>query len=207
MAGRTLITNWYPAQTPQRQLENEYCLWKNIQSKQFSKIVLVNRGPIPKWVYAPQVTCLPVSFYPTFDTLFGIAQGYPPGVFVVANTDIFFDDTIREADNMGVGEVFCVSRFERVKRRWELYRNHKCSQDTWIFKNRSIADKIFCNFRMGTLGCDNRLAWELDNAGYQVSNPALKLHTHHVHFSQQRYMDRKNTNDVVPPPYKLVSAL
>jgi hypothetical protein len=42
------------------------------------------------------------------------------------------------------------------------------SFDTYIFKPKVNVDLSKCNFKFGTLGCDNRIAYEIKKAGYIV---------------------------------------
>jgi hypothetical protein len=59
---------------------------------------------------------------------------------------------------------------------------------------------------MGVAGCDNRLAYELEQAGFIVINPSLSIKTYHLHLTNIR----NNINEVgqniiiIPPPYKMV---
>lgn len=204
---RRLILNWYEAQTPQRRLENEFCLYKNLNSGLFGSFFFWCRSPLPAWVKTDKrVQVLESTAYPTFKDL--IINGFDiRSLNVLCNTDIYFDNTLLLADNYHPGQVACISRWERHHRKWSLYQNHKVSQDTWIFKGRptnEFSSKL--NFRIGTLGCDNRIVHEVLAQGWQAINPALSIRTYHVHFSQQRYMSRSNTQDVVPPPYQRLPA-
>ncbi len=59
---------------------------------------------------------------------------------------------------------------------------------------------------MGKLGCDNRLAHELEKAGYTVVNPSLTVQCWHLHNKNERgynILDRPPAT-VVQPPYKNV---
>lgn len=203
---RNLIINWYKAQTHQRQLEIEYCLWKNLNSGLFDKFFFWCRAPLPSWVRITKHMTIEYSQkYPTFTDL--IVNGFRSShTNIVCNTDIYFDQTLELVPKLA-NQVVCLSRWERSKKRWSLYKNHKCSQDTWIFQGRVQHELAYrLNFRMGMLGCDNSIVHHVLQAGYKAINPALAVRSYHVHFSQQRYMQRVNPEDVVPPPYVLLPA-
>ncbi|WPT11388.1 hypothetical protein PSENEW3n2_00000826 [Picochlorum sp. SENEW3] len=57
------------------------------------------------------------------------------------------------------------------------------------------------NLTLGKPGIDNRLAYELLKAGYQVSNPSKSITSWHVHGTNIRDYSHL---DVVPPPYAIV---
>jgi hypothetical protein len=62
---------------------------------------------------------------------------------------------------------------------------------------RSIA----APFTMGILGCDNRLAYLLSEAGYRLSNPGRSIRAIHLHRSEVRRY-RQGRQNLVPGPYK-----
>jgi hypothetical protein len=204
---KVLYQNWYYAQTSQRRWENEFVLAKNIESGLFNQIVMYCRCPLPRW--ARNQVCGVSWSYPTFKDFFNICQS--DSINIIANTDIYFDETLnRLSEQNGVqsgNSVVCLSRWERKNRVWSVYRNHRQSQDAWMFKGilpTRLIDE--CDFRIGTLGCDNRLVYTFQKYGYITLNPAFTIKAKHVHFSNHRYMVRANKDDVVPPPYLLLPA-
>ena len=74
------------------------------------------------------------------------------------------------------------------------------SQDVWAFKGavREIQDSTFTT---GKRGCDNRIAFLIDQAGYNITNPCFKIKAYHYHVTEKRnYFDK----EVIQPPYKLI---
>jgi len=61
-----------------------------------------------------------------------------------------------------------------------------------------LAKRAF-DFALGRPGCDNRLAWLLENAGYELFNDPLTVKTYHVHRSQRRSYNNKT--DMVKGPW------
>jgi hypothetical protein len=56
---------------------------------------------------------------------------------------------------------------------------------------------------MGIAGCDNRLAYELQEAGFQVYNPSKTIQTFHLHDIPIRTFV-ENVIERIPPPYLLL---
>jgi hypothetical protein len=60
----------------------------------------------------------------------------------------------------------------------------------------------FCNFFLGIPGCDNRIAFELNSAGYVLSNPATKIQAIHYHRSDLHNYDGKTLK--IQRPYLFI---
>lgn len=137
----------------------------------------------------------PVSGRPTFAELFAVANRLtaPDDINVIANTDVSFDDTIRAADdNLDIGECWALSRDD----------NHSAdSQDAWVFYGPIIVPPE-CDFAAGIPGCDNRLAFLLDQVGYRLTNPCHTVRVRHHHASGIRRYHRRF--DLVRGPYKMI---
>jgi len=79
------------------------------------------------------------------------------------------------------------------------------SQDTWIFMG-GVPQISGADFTLGKAGCDNSIAYMLEQSGYNVLNPSRTIKTYHLHLTNIR-----NYTDVVghaieriQPPYKLL---
>jgi len=168
------------------------------------------------------------------------ASGCGEDVIVIANADIYFDESSKFFEQIELGQFWALSRWENG----ELW-NRRDSQDVWVFRGEAPkALNLEClsaaggagavpskcgadasgayspitarnhpgsggeNFRIGDyfigcVGCDNRIAWEFEQAGYQVSNPSKTIRCHHLHASGIRaVVDRSKW--LVPPPYKVL---
>jgi hypothetical protein len=84
----------------------------------------------------------------------------------------------------------------------EIYHNHDRSQDVWIWKNilKNYEDKE-CNFTLGKLGCDNKIAYIFHQMGYKVLNPSLEIITYHLHKEEN---DRLYERKWLPGPYMFI---
>jgi hypothetical protein len=107
------------------------------------------------------------------------------------------------------GDAWCIGRYEiplaspllpwTIRRRpFPLLRDD--SQDCWIIRGKP-AGGMWLDFAQGLLGCDNRLAYELQNAGYVVHNAMDRIKLYHLHTQKVRaYTEQQR----VPEPYLLV---
>ncbi len=152
----------------------------------------------------------------TFTELFAMCK---PGVInILANSDIF---TNRKA--LALMEVYYMADLEaRASHCMALSRYdvlpdgttklwaHADSADTWVFYG--VPPVMDIPWTMGMPGIDNRVAYELRNAGLTVINPSKTIQTFHQHQVQWRsYLvdpeGRPRTNDTiwrVPGPYAMV---
>lgn len=131
---------------------------------------------------------------------------YPDSYVIVANGDIFFNDTL-----------FKLTHYEQWKSvffaltRWNVqddnttlllegfgpYIPNTMSADCWIFKTPFSAPLDTDSIFLGSEGCDNKLANVMQKAGYLVKNPCLSLQTCHLHQSQIRhYKDEKAKSNI-----------
>lgn len=122
---------------------------------------------------------------PKFHDLIKFANGFSQNIYkIIANTDIYFDDTLAKAQKIEDNQVFCLTRWDlKESGVIEFYSNFK-SQDSWIFRN-TLPENIG-NYFLGVPGCDNRLAGELKNYGYKVNNPSLSIRSIHLHTTAKR---------------------
>lgn len=116
---------------------------------------------------------------------------------IIANTDIYFNASLKFALSLKNNQVYCLGRWD-VKDSGEInfYPNFK-SQDAWIF--RDILPENIGNYCMGIPGCDNRLAHELKDNGFNILNPSLSIQAIHLHKTGLR--NYKKSIDKIVGPY------
>lgn len=122
----------------------------------------------------------------TYRDLFAYANRELPGRrVIIANADIFFDNTLSRLNGHSLaGQLICLSRWDlHSDGSWRLFE-FDSSQDAWIFQ--SPVPDFHCDFHLGILGCDNRLAWEAERAGLVLSNPSRSIRAYHLHSSGVR---------------------
>lgn len=132
---------------------------------------------------------------PTFSELFALTKDYPNDINCFCNSDIYFED---------VGLLHSIKPDECYALTRDDLRNTvhaRGAQDAWIF--RGEVRSIKANFTMGMWGCDNHLAWLIQNAKYKVKNPCLSIKIVHLHKEDNRVHKRTKEN-TVDPPYLLI---
>jgi hypothetical protein len=145
----------------------------------------------------------------TYRDFFAYANRELPGQrVIIANADIFFDHTLGRLDGRDLaGRLLCLSRWDLLHDgSWRLFE-FEGSQDAWIFQT-PVPD-FPCDFHLGLPGCDNRLAWEAERAGFVLSNPSRSIRAYHLHASGvRRYTEyqRLHGSTLSVPPVHLDTA-
>lgn len=172
---KNLFISWYDELDAQRSDELVSCIEKNGQL--FDNIfVLVESGYVP--TKTNNIIEFPVSSRPTFRNYFEVINRVSGNddINIIANSDIYFESLDFDVRHH---QCFALTRYECAT---GAFLNRRDSQDSWIFRGliRNV-DLMYCSFSLGRPGCDNRIAWELRNAGYEVTNPSLTIKTYHLH--------------------------
>jgi hypothetical protein len=175
-----LYYNYFKHPDPKRAYEIDFCKNKNLQNKHLNVILINHQNRL------------------TFDFYFDkINQNTgPDDINIICNSDIFFDDTINLTLKMDHEEAYALTRWDYLSPSNIKFWDKVFSQDTWIFKGS--LKKIVGNYFLGRPGCDNRVAHEIKESGYKISNPSLTIKTYHFHTSKIRDYKPK---DRVPGPY------
>lgn len=197
---RILFTSFYQDPNPVRQKELELCIVMNSRNKFIDKIYIFLEGSKKDFpvLFHDKIEVIE-SPRPTYRTFFNFVNTIvgPNDISIIANTDIFFDDTIKQVVPSSMDhKCLALSRYHYTQAGEMILHNEKFSQDTWIFKGE-IKPIDYCDFHLGIRGCDNRIAYEIHKAGYTMKNPALSIRTIHYHISESRNYDLK----AVPKPY------
>jgi len=127
---------------------------------------------------------------------------------IITNTDCFLaeEDTTR-VFALPSNAAYCLSRVEiksidPIRQDWwkNRYTRHKHpmdTQDCWIVRGMP-SQGMALEFPLGAPGCDNRIAFELQQAGYRIINPASIIRLYHYHRDRKRsYAETER----VPGPY------
>ena len=158
---------------PDRQDEIDECLHKN--KELFDEVIVVYGRP-------------------TFKELFELTKEYPKDINCFCNSDIYFTnlDRIRTIRH---NECFAVTRADLLN---DL--NAQGSQDCWVFDG--VIKPIDADFTMGKWGCDNRVAHEIQKAGYDIKNPSLSINLVHLHKVDNRIWNpEERKRNTIKPPY------
>lgn len=215
-----LFTNYFESQSEERQKEYDFCIQENI--KLFDKIYLFVETKDIDFAFskyyssANNVVIIPFLYRPNFSDFFFFINNdrlFDNSINVIANTDIFFRDFNLIDSNIekfnGGNTCFALTRYDYHPTKPSDLFDRPDSQDTWVFYGSELMPKVKnIDFPMGKAGCDNRLAYELKEAGYEVLNPSRSILTFHYHEVPLRtYLNNEGKVpeiERVPPPYLLL---
>ena len=198
-----LVTTYYNDRVKERDSELLTCIRSNISNKAIdSVVVLVEKGTTLPFNH-PKVIWEWTETRPTYNDFFNTANKYNYGLSVIANTDIYFDDY-----NLGIvkasikeNECYALSRWDIQLGGDSIHHASRDSQDVWIFKGKIKNINGFS--KIGVCGCDNRIAHEISEVGYDVINPSKTIKSYHLHITGVRNY-RRVEGEVIPKPYKLI---
>jgi len=188
----TLLTSWYHEPHAARRAELLYCLNRNLEHPLITRIWLLVEGKtdVP---HHPKIRVKHFNSRPLFKDLIKLANGQK-GIMILANTDIYFDETLAMARFIQPHDCYALTRWEASKPL--RFYGKKCSQDAWVF--RPPLQIMDGGYGPGKPGCDNKLAYELAEAGRRVTNPSKTIRACHLHLTNLRRYTPKET---VPGPY------
>ncbi|MEO8380958.1 MAG: FkbM family methyltransferase, partial [Acidobacteriota bacterium] len=189
-----LLAGLYLDTSAQRLGEFLTCIERNAANRSIEEVhVFIEDSVTPEELVArhpqlasPKIRLVSHGKRVTYRELFAYANRALPGRrVIVANTDIFFDHSLARLDDYRLaGRLLCLSRWDlQGDGSWRLF-DFENSQDAWIFET-PLPD-FDCDFHLGLLGCDNRLAFEAARAGLVLTNPSRSIHAYHLHASGVR---------------------
>lgn len=207
-----LITSYYKDSNLERQKEMDFCLESNIKNKSIDEIVVLNEEvslPIEN-EKINQIQFSRPQFKDFFNTINSITN--KDDINILTNTDIFFNDSVSNLHKIDLtNKVITLLRWEYNGGNPIIPIRRGDCQDSWIWvgEMRGLDN---CDFYLGKLGCDNRIAWELKNAGYTLTNDCDLIQSIHVHETRKRNYkqtfvgtkEHDENKEVVPPPYLYV---
>ena len=175
------------------------CLLANCEHPGISEVHFYTRKA--KWLPShPKLRVVTADYRPvTYSVLFSDANSIlqsPQDISIIANADIRFDDTLNGELEVLTDQIcFALTRWNDEPG-GVVFWNRCDSQDAWLF--RGEIRPVAANFEIGLLGCDNRIAHELQRAGYRVLNPSPTIRAIHLHRTAY-YSPRRDKR--VGPPY------
>ena len=199
-----LFTAYYKAKHAIRQEELIYCLKKNIQCDAIDKIVLIIDDDHVPEVKSPKIEIVNLLERPTYLDWVELTQERDDNILsILANTDIYFDDSI-----LNLKEIFAnnsqafvaLSRYDKEGDRQKLHQNPHWSQDVWVISSQyqfTESLKKSLNFSLGVPRCDNKIAYLFTIHGTRVYNPCHQIKTVHVQESQLRAYSKYGDTSIV----------
>lgn len=190
MPNINLFINHYQCGDAHRQRELDFCFEANQNNPLIDKIINFDNR---------------IMYHDFFEA----TKEYPNDINILANSDIYFNETLENVHSIRANECYAITRSELrgseiVSFEDMHHRNRGAkamhSQDVWIF--RGVVNRVQAKFYLGIPGCDNRVAAEINKAGYHLKNPCYSIQCVHKHQSSERnYNIPKGTPNKIPMPY------
>jgi hypothetical protein len=197
-----LFTEYYISRNSERQDELEFCLRHNLDNQYIDRVYLFCHEDECRLQH-DKIVAVKIGGrlrYADFFQFINQTRRQPEEIFILANSDIHFDDTLELLRKIDlVNNTVCLTRHEGDR----LHKPARQSQDVWIIGKRLIPDKLIeqSGFHLGLPGCDNRIAQVLYENGFNPYNPCSHIKCYHVHSSNFRTYCRE---DMVHGPYKML---
>ena len=198
-----LYTTYYKEINNYRKNELLTCLKNNISNTAISKIIVFNEGDSIGHLAPGNIEEVFLDKRPTYNDFINYinVNSNPDDIHIIANTDIYFDSNIGVLQYINLKDTcLALSRWDTADTIKPKLYNHNDSQDVWVFKG-PIKQTLQANFPLGVPRCDNRLMYQLQEAGYEVLNPAFSIKAFHIHKGQRAlvYTEGDNTYNIKPP--------
>jgi hypothetical protein len=205
------ITSLYNEQSKKRIDEYIKCLEKNLVHRLIKNVHVIydttsdsisKDSPVLNYLKSKNIKITYIKGRPTFGFCFSLANElYPYQNIILSNADIFFNETLSLLKDYDLtGKLLAITRWQ-VNSDGTLtpyMRKNNIpalnSQDTWIFNTPFHVSEKY-NIEIGTVHCDNLLAYYARKSGLIVINPCLSIQCCHLHLSNVR-----NYNKAVPLP-------
>jgi hypothetical protein len=202
----TLMTVLYNEKNEARIAEYITCLEKNMANDRIDQIHVIydsskdtGKTTILDYLKEKNIPITCVKGRPTYALCFALANyQYPNKRIILANADIFFNETLHLLDDYDLTDTFlALTRWNITKSgALQLFKQYKpcghfsktgseSSQDVWIFST-PIRDFRKNSVKLGLMGCDTTIAYYARESGLRVLNPCLSIQCCHLHLSKIR---------------------
>lgn len=189
---------------------NMYCLYKNLANKYIDQIVLLVEEDCEFInVFSDKLILYPINDRLTYKEWFNISYKlHPNHIKVLANSDIYFDNTIGKLHNIKHwdSETMYVSSRKDVTKDGKivpsrLYHSAICpiinierSQDVWFYKDPL---KTFDNnYYLGFMGCDSKMSESLICQNMQIINLYFYINCLHIDWRRSKTRPSYSLNSV-----------
>ncbi len=208
-----LIINFYFDSNAGRQYELDYCLNQNLRNTWIDRIIIFVStqesvqiiGHLQKTYSTDKIFVTTRDERPSYNSFFDVTKHYADDINIIANTDIYFDESLRYVhfyarNSPAVNWCMALSRWDRQPNGELTHYNQPDSQDAWIFKH-AIPEIPGADFTLGRAGCDNKIAYLLKEAGFEVFNPSQTIKAIHVHNTGIRHYNSRVDHLLIRPPF------
>lgn len=189
---RKLYIQYFSHKNKVRKNELDFCVKNNINNKNFDKVyvLLEKEEDRFEWLENERTEVFNLNKRATYKDFIEYANNNSTvdDIHVLTNLDIFFDDAIKQIDQMRHKDFLALTRWDiNAETKQANFFNVNCSQDTWIWRGKiDLKSGLDLNYSLGKPGCDNAICGEFYENGYRVLNPSLEVKTYHLHSSTSR---------------------
>tara|TARA_R110000868_G_scaffold120055_1_gene318796 strand:+ start:661 stop:2265 length:1605 start_codon:yes stop_codon:yes gene_type:complete len=216
-----LFQQFFIHKSEERMKEIRYCLKKNVENESIETIYLLNEldrpyTPEELGCSSPKICQLPMGHRMKYSDIIHFVKIFNMNAYIViANSDIYFDETLIQLKNVDLindKKVFCQLRWEyegddipvKIFSYHGLPRHD--SQDVWVYHSahNDLLHKHTraFQFELGQAGCDNHITYLFKTLGFGIINDPMLIHCIHFHKTQIREYKQENR---ILPPYMLVN--
>lgn len=184
-----LYYNYFDLDDIKRRKEMDFCLSNFIDSNNVDKIFLImsNEDIIKFEKDSDKIEIIIHDDRPTYEYMFNLIdiKSGEDDYNIIINSDCYIEeDSYKYLENLNDNDSWSLTRWDTINGDVK-FRDSSCSQDCWIIKGKpKQIDNI--NFEFGKPGCDNRISFELKEAGYKVYNPSKDFKVIHYHDDEHR---------------------
>lgn len=200
----SLFLPFYTPKDSARATELLNSLKRNLDCGFFAKIFLLQDDNTPKPFEDPRLEVILLHQRPTYlDWVVRSQELCPNHISILANSDIWFNDTINLLRAIFAADkrsFVSLSRYEAVEGEIVPHENPHWSQDTWAYLPMEEVTPIMqsqLNIKLGTPRCDNKISYIFSINGYTVYNPMKDIVSVHQHESNLRYYDKTSDSTIV----------
>lgn len=198
-----LFSTSFPEGAASRLAEYAEVLRRNCVCRAIDEICLFREGDGDPPLTCSKVRLKRVPHRPLYSDYFNWINELagPDDVSIIANADIYTDEQLELFRHwpLPADAAFMLAPWDVDETGRSSLRYRNDSQDAWVF--RGAVRQVISDYPAGVPRCDNRLAYELANAGYTVQNPSFSIRTNHLHGGERKSYKGKEHTDFIPPPY------
>lgn len=127
----------------------------------------------------------------------------PGQVSILANSDIYFDDSIAKLRSilaLDAKSFVALSRYDCTEGGPVPHPNPHWSQDVWAFRTDGTRNPVLearVDVPLGVPRCDNKIAYLFSISGYTVYNPFRFITSMHLHQTRLRYYSKKGDRTLI----------
>jgi len=191
-----VYSQYYRTRTPERQLEIDECLRRNLNHPGISRMVLFcesDAPPVPEGTVPVEVISSDERI--TYAEWFRWVQRQGSGIGLLLNADIYLDEGLGHlAATFDSPETFlALTRYNPGHAGFHLNDYPHWTQDVWgVRADAELPESLLyaSSFPLGFPGCDNRIAYVMWSHGFRVRNPCYHVRSVHLQASTARAYDK-----------------